>query len=76
MRQEVRTSTLIEYGDPKGYSAMARLVGIPCAVAAKNVLDGSISETGILAPLKSEIVKPMIDELNKLGIGMVEKTLD
>lgn len=25
--KETRTSTLCEYGDPKGYSAMAKLVG-------------------------------------------------
>jgi saccharopine dehydrogenase (NADP+, L-glutamate forming) len=31
-RRETRTSTLCENGDPKGYAAMARLVGIPCAV--------------------------------------------
>ena len=37
-------------GDPKGYSAMSRLVGTPCAVACLKVLDGTISEKGILAP--------------------------
>jgi saccharopine dehydrogenase (NADP+, L-glutamate forming) len=33
--KETRTSTLCEYGAPTGsggYSAMAKLVGIPCAV--------------------------------------------
>lgn len=42
--KETRTSTLVAYGDPNGYSAMARLVGIPCGVAVKMVLDGTISE--------------------------------
>jgi saccharopine dehydrogenase (NADP+, L-glutamate forming) len=42
--RETRTSTLCEYGDPAGYSAMAKLVGVPCGVAAKMVLDGTISE--------------------------------
>ncbi len=42
--KEVRTSTLCEYGVPGGYSAMARLVGIPCGVAVKLVLDGTISQ--------------------------------
>jgi saccharopine dehydrogenase (NADP+, L-glutamate forming) len=27
-RKETRTSTLCDYGDPKGYSFMARLVGV------------------------------------------------
>lgn len=42
--EETRTSTLVEYGEPRGYSAMARTVGIPCAVAVQEVLDGTISE--------------------------------
>jgi saccharopine dehydrogenase (NADP+, L-glutamate forming) len=34
-RKETRTSTLCEYGAPTGtggYSAMAKLVGVPCGV--------------------------------------------
>ena len=42
--KETRTSTLCEYGNPAGYSAMAKLVGVPCGVAVKQVLDGTISK--------------------------------
>ena len=42
--KETRTSTLCDYGDPNGYSSMAKLVGVPCGVAVKQVLDGTISE--------------------------------
>lgn len=31
---------LVVYGDNKGYSAMAKTVGYPAAIAAKMVLDG------------------------------------
>lgn len=41
---ETRTSTMCEYGVPGGYSAMAKTVGVPCGVAVKLVLDGTISE--------------------------------
>jgi len=74
-RKETRTSTLVEYGDPKGYSAMAKLVGIPCAVAVKQVLDGTISEKGILAPMSSKINDPLMKELKKYGIELVEKVI-
>ncbi|POS77266.1 saccharopine dehydrogenase [Diaporthe helianthi] len=75
-RKETRTSTLVEYGDPKGYSAMAKLVGVPCAVAVKQVLDGTISEKGVLAPMKWSICEPILNELkNKYGINMEEKTI-
>lgn len=75
-KRETRTSTLCEYGDPKGYTAMAKLVGVPCAVAVKQVLNGTLSERGVLAPMSWKICKPLMDELKeKYGITMVEKTL-
>ncbi|KAK0614119.1 putative saccharopine reductase [Immersiella caudata] len=74
--RETRTSTLCEYGDPKGYSAMAKLVGVPCGVAVKQVLAGTISAKGILAPMSTSITKSLMDELKeKYGITMVEKTI-
>ncbi|GAM41666.1 saccharopine dehydrogenase [Talaromyces pinophilus] len=74
--RETRTSTLVEYGDPKGYSAMAKLVGVPCGVAVKFVLDGTISEKGVLAPMGMELCAPLIKALKEeYGIELVEKTL-
>ncbi|KAF2811163.1 saccharopine dehydrogenase-like protein [Mytilinidion resinicola] len=74
--KETRTSTLCEYGDPKGYSAMAKLVGVPCAVAVQQVLDGTISEKGILAPMSPEICRPLLKTLTeKYGITIREKTI-
>lgn len=73
---ETRTSTLVEYGDPKGYSAMAKLVGVPCGVAVKQVLDGTISERGVLAPYSWSLCEPIMKELKeKYGIYLVEKTV-
>jgi saccharopine dehydrogenase (NADP+, L-glutamate forming) len=74
--RETKTSTLVEYGDPKGYSAMAKTVGVPCGVAVKQVLNGTISEKGVLAPMNSKINKPIMKELKeKYGIYLIEKTL-
>jgi len=74
--RETRTSTLCEYGDPAGYSAMAKLVGVPCGVAVKQVLAGTLSDKGILAPMSSKINDPLMKELKeKYGISMIEKTL-
>ncbi|MCJ1482935.1 Saccharopine dehydrogenase [NADP(+), L-glutamate-forming] [Schaereria dolodes] len=74
-RKETRTSTLVEYGDPNGYSAMAKLVGIPCGIAVKQVLDGTISQKGILAPYTPEINNPLMEELKKYGIELKEQTV-
>ncbi|KAK7531376.1 Apo Saccharopine reductase [Phyllosticta citribraziliensis] len=76
---EVRTSTLVEYGQPEGsggYSAMAKLVGVPCAVAVKLVIEGKIADKGILAPMTPAINDPLIKELKeKYGIEMIEKVV-
>ncbi|RYP89783.1 hypothetical protein DL770_004077 [Monosporascus sp. CRB-9-2] len=73
--KQTRTSTLCEYGstEPGGYSAMARLVGIPCAVAVKQVLDGTLAEKGVLAPMSSKINDPLIEELKKYSISCKEE---
>lgn len=74
--KQVRTSTLCEYGstEPGGYMAMAKLVGVPCAVAVKQVLEGTLSEKGILAPMSSKINDPLIKELHEdYGIWMKEE---
>lgn len=74
--KEIRTSTLAEYGDPKGYSAMAKLVGVPCAVAVQQVIDGTIKEKGILAPMSPEICAPLMKTLtDKYGIAFKEKSI-
>jgi saccharopine dehydrogenase (NADP+, L-glutamate forming) len=74
--KETRTSTLVEYGDPNGYSAMAKLVGVPCGVAILQVLNGTIKERGVLAPMDEKVNAPLMKELKeKYGIFLTEKTI-
>lgn len=75
-KEETRTSTLVDYGDPKGYSSMAKLVGVPCAVATEQIFDGTLSKKGLLAPMTPEINDPIMKTLKeKYGIFLVEKTV-
>ena len=37
--KEVRTINFIQYGEANGQTAMAKTVGLPCAIAAKMVLE-------------------------------------
>lgn len=39
---ESKTINLVVYGDTKGFSAMAKTVGLPTAMAAKMLLDGKL----------------------------------
>jgi saccharopine dehydrogenase (NADP+, L-glutamate forming) len=72
-RQQV-TSTLVEYGQPGGDSAMARTVGLPAAIAAAMILDGRISDRGVLVPVLPSIYEPILDELTDVaGIAFTER---
>lgn len=73
---ETRTSTLVEYGVPGGYSAMAKTVGVPCAVAVRQVLNGTISEPGVHAPVTPKYAYPLMKELKEeFDIELKEKTI-
>jgi len=55
---------------------MARLVGVPCGVAVKQVLNGTITDRGVLAPMNVKINNPLIKELKEeYGIECIEKTI-
>lgn len=70
--EEIITSTLEMYGTPGGHSAMAATVGIPCGIAIQLVLDGVINKPGVHAPYTRELCDPIIELLEKEGIGMIE----
>ena len=71
--KEFITSTLIDYGIPKGDSSMARTVSLPLAIGVKLILTGKITLTGIQIPIMKEIYDPVLNELESMGIKMVEK---
>ncbi|KAF0852789.1 mitochondrial lysine biosynthesis saccharopine dehydrogenase [Andalucia godoyi] len=71
-----KTSTLVLYGDPIGshraLTAMARCVGIPCAIATHLVLDGVITRTGVCGPMTPDLYKPLLASLAQNGIHLDE----
>jgi saccharopine dehydrogenase (NADP+, L-glutamate forming) len=55
---------------------MAKLVGVPCAVAVQRVLAGKLKGPGLLAPMSGEINDPIMKTLKEeYGIFLEEKTL-
>lgn len=67
---ETLTSTLEAYGSSTGGpSAMARLVGVPCGIAVQLVLDGKISEKGILAPYDEAV--SLVRSLSRVNLLLI-----
>ncbi|MCP4679675.1 MAG: saccharopine dehydrogenase [Deltaproteobacteria bacterium] len=72
-RKEKKYSTMVDFGIPNGDSAMARTVSLPVAIATRMVVEGTITQRGIVAPVKPEVYNPILDELADLGIKCEER---
>jgi len=75
---QVLTSTLLDYGQSNGTTSMAKLVGVPCAVATRLILEGNtaLKQKGkIVAPYTTEVCDPIRLELEKEGIVLQERYL-
>lgn len=51
---------------------MSLTVGTPTAIGAQLILDGKISEKGVIIPKYPDIYEPVLEELQKQNIKLVE----
>jgi saccharopine dehydrogenase-like NADP-dependent oxidoreductase len=65
-------STLVDFGIPGGDSAMARTVSLPVAIGTRMIVEGTIHQRGVVAPVKPDVYNPILDELETLGIKCKE----
>jgi len=72
-RQEQVRSTLVDYGIPHGDSSMSRTVALPAAIASRLILEGEVKLTGVHIPIRPELYKPILEELEQLGIRFEEE---
>ena len=68
-------STLVCFGEDSSYTAMAKTVGLPLAIAVDLFLDGKIKLNGLHTPVIPALYKPILKELEKLGIHFREEVL-
>lgn len=61
-------STMICIGDNQVYTAMAKTVGLPVAIATLKILKGIINTPGVQMPIKEDVYTPILQELHKNGI--------
>lgn len=67
------TSSLVSFGQDSVYTAMAKTVGLPLAIAVDLFLEGKIKLTGLHVPVWPEIYVPIVEELEKHGIRFEER---
>jgi hypothetical protein len=51
---------------------MAKTVGLPLGIAAKNILNGKIKMSGLQIPTSKEIYEPVLAELEKYEVKFLE----
>jgi len=71
-RKERIMSTLVDFGEPKGDSAMSRTVSLPAAIAVQMVLDRRWTEPGVHSPVVPGLYTPILAELADLGVKFAE----
>lgn len=67
-KKEHIVATLTDYGEPGGFTAIARTVGMPSAIATKLILQGKLPISGCHIPTSPAIYEPVVAELKDNGI--------
>ncbi|MFC5272039.1 saccharopine dehydrogenase C-terminal domain-containing protein [Adhaeribacter terreus] len=67
------TSSMVVLGEDEVRTAMAKTVGLPVGIAAKLMLQGEITEKGVVIPTKGAIYGPILRELKEHGIHFIEE---
>ena len=61
-------STMVCIGDDQTYTAMAKTVGLPVAIATLKILNGEIKTPGVQLPMNKEVYNPILKELEEYGV--------
>lgn len=69
-------ATMVCIGDDQTYTAMAKTVGLPVAIAAIKILKGEIKTPGVQLPIEREVYEPILKELEEYGVIFKEKKVE
>ncbi|WP_293871128.1 saccharopine dehydrogenase C-terminal domain-containing protein [Flavobacterium sp.] len=61
-------SKMVCIGDDQTYTAMAKTVGLPVAMATLQILNGNIKTPGVQLPISKEVYEPILKELEEFGV--------
>jgi len=68
-------SKMVCIGDDQTYTAMAKTVGLPVAMATLQILNGNITTPGVQLPISKEVYLPILKELEEFGVVFNEKEM-
>jgi saccharopine dehydrogenase-like NADP-dependent oxidoreductase len=68
-------SKMVCIGEDQMYTAMAKTVGLPVAMATLLILNGKIKTTGVQRPILKEVYQPILKELEEYGIIFKEQEM-
>ncbi|SNS02221.1 saccharopine dehydrogenase (NADP+, L-glutamate forming) [Belliella buryatensis] len=68
-------SSLVCKGENQKYTAMAKTVGLPLAIAVDLFLEGKIKSKGLQIPIYPEIYQPILNALEQEGIIFQEEEI-
>lgn len=71
-KEQIESSTVV-IGEDQTYTAMAKTVGLPVAIATLKILNGEITKPGVQIPISKEVYEPILKELAEMGIVFTEK---
>ena len=69
-------SSMVVVGEDQTYTAMAKTVGLPVAMACLQILNGKVHTPGVQLPLKKEMYQDVLTELENHGVRFVEKEVE
>jgi saccharopine dehydrogenase-like NADP-dependent oxidoreductase len=68
-------SKMVCIGDDQTYTAMAKTVGLPVAMATLLILNGKITTPGVQLPINKEVYLPILKELEEYGVVFNEQAM-
>lgn len=68
-------SKMVCIGDDQTYTAMAKTVGLPVAIATLLILNGKITTPGVQLPVNKEVYLPILEELESYGVVFYEQNM-
>lgn len=66
---------MVSIGEDQTYTAMAKTVGLPVAMATLLILNGKITTPGVQLPIQKEVYEPILNELEHYGVVFKEQEM-